>query len=235
MIFLKHNDEDPQFFDNVITGDKSSFFKYNPETKFQSNKWHTLQPPWQKKTLMSKSRMKTMLIMLFDNKGVVNSKFVSKRQTVNGAFYVEVLKRLEWRINRMWSETGTNWKFHHGNASSHTFVVTEYLTKNGIVTIPHPPYNPNHAKADIFLFLKESHHKTLDPVKTACTHGLRDVSVADFQGTNEAWKTDLQRCIDTKRESTLCRLLEFCSDIPIKFVFINVFPLLKIQSLRLIT
>lgn len=44
-------------------------------------------------------------------------------------------------------------KLHHDNAVSHTFVVTEYLVKNGIVTIPQPPYNGSDlASADFFLF-----------------------------------------------------------------------------------
>jgi transposase len=51
------------------------------------------------------------------------------------------------------NEISANWNLHHDNAPSHTcFVVTEYLTKNGIVTIPQPPYSPDLAPADFFLF-----------------------------------------------------------------------------------
>ncbi|GFU16064.1 protein GVQW3 [Trichonephila clavipes] len=63
-----------------------------PETKRQSNEWHTPQSPRQKKARMSKSRMKAMLTVFFDKNGVVHSEFVPEGQTVNGAFYVEVLK-----------------------------------------------------------------------------------------------------------------------------------------------
>ena len=44
---------------------------------------------------MSKSKMKSKLIVFFDSKGVVNKEFVPLRQTINAAFYVEVLKRLK--------------------------------------------------------------------------------------------------------------------------------------------
>ncbi|GFV04799.1 HTH_48 domain-containing protein [Trichonephila clavipes] len=67
---------------------------YDPETKCQSNEWHTPQSPRQKKARMSKSRMKTMLINFFDKNGVVHSEFDPEGQTVNGVFYVEVLKDL---------------------------------------------------------------------------------------------------------------------------------------------
>ncbi|GFU73960.1 uncharacterized protein TNCV_3784751 [Trichonephila clavipes] len=80
-----------------------------------------------------------MLIVLFDKNGVVHSEFVPEGQTVNGAFYVDVLKRLKRQVNRVRPEISANWKLHHDNAPSHTcFVVTELLTKNVIVTIPQP-------------------------------------------------------------------------------------------------
>jgi hypothetical protein len=43
---------------------------------------------------MSKSQMKTMLITFFDIKGTVQCEFIPKAQTVNQAYYVELLKQL---------------------------------------------------------------------------------------------------------------------------------------------
>jgi hypothetical protein len=41
---------------------------------------------------MSKSQMKTMLITFFDMNGIVHSQFIPQGQTVNEAFYVEIMK-----------------------------------------------------------------------------------------------------------------------------------------------
>jgi hypothetical protein len=49
---------------------------------------------YSKRARMSKSRMKTMLITLFHIKGFVHCEFIAQGQTVNQAYYVEVLKRL---------------------------------------------------------------------------------------------------------------------------------------------
>lgn len=49
---------------------------------------------------MSISRVKAMVIVVLDAKGVVHHKFVSDGQTVNGAFYLEVLRRLKKRVKR---------------------------------------------------------------------------------------------------------------------------------------
>ncbi|GFX82944.1 histone-lysine n-methyltransferase setmar-like protein [Trichonephila clavipes] len=91
---IKRIEEDPYFYENNIIRDESWFCQYDPEAKHQSNEWHTPQSSRQKKARMSKSRMKAMLIVFFDKKGVVYSEFVPEGQTVNGTFYVEVLKRL---------------------------------------------------------------------------------------------------------------------------------------------
>ncbi|GFU36305.1 HTH_48 domain-containing protein [Trichonephila clavipes] len=108
--------------------------------------------------------------------------------------------RLE--ISADWTRNFRHWKLHHDKAPYHTcFVVTEHLTKNGTVTISQPPYSPDLAPAYFFLFpkgktaLKERHHGTLDDVKRACPHALKDVSVVDFRGAYEAWKRRQQMCV----------------------------------------
>ena len=35
----------PEFFSRVITGDESWFLEYDPETKSQSQEWHTANSP----------------------------------------------------------------------------------------------------------------------------------------------------------------------------------------------
>jgi hypothetical protein len=49
---------------------------------------------------MSKSQMKTMLMTYFDIKGTVHVEFISQGQTVNQAYYVEILKWLHEAVHR---------------------------------------------------------------------------------------------------------------------------------------
>jgi len=51
----------PDFLEQVITGDETWDFAYDPETKRQSSEWHTTGSPRPKKVRMSKSKMKSML------------------------------------------------------------------------------------------------------------------------------------------------------------------------------
>jgi hypothetical protein len=49
---------------------------------------------------MLKTQMKTMLITFFDIKGTVHFKFISQGQTVNLAYYMEILKQLHEAVCR---------------------------------------------------------------------------------------------------------------------------------------
>jgi len=53
------------FFDKVITGDESWVFDYDFETKRQRVEWHTKSSPHMKKARMRRSRVKTTIIVFF--------------------------------------------------------------------------------------------------------------------------------------------------------------------------
>ena len=82
---------EPNFLHKVITGDESWVFNYNPETKRQSEEWHT-KSSHPKKARMSRSRVKTMIVVFFDSCDIVHKEFVPPGQTVNHAFYKNVLE-----------------------------------------------------------------------------------------------------------------------------------------------
>ena len=54
--------------------------------------------PRPKKALMSKSKVKTMIIIFFDIRSIVHKEFVPTGQTVNHAFYKDILERLRQRV-----------------------------------------------------------------------------------------------------------------------------------------
>jgi transposase len=76
---------DPNFFQNLITGDESWVYGYDPETKVQSSQCKTLNSPRPKKTRQSKASVKVMLIVFFELEGIVRSEFVTSGTTVNSA------------------------------------------------------------------------------------------------------------------------------------------------------
>jgi hypothetical protein len=98
-----------------------------------------------------------MLIVFFDIRGIVHHEFVPEGQNVNAEFYSNVLCRLRVDIPRKWPELWCpgNLLLHDDNAPSHRILVTrEFLAHKGIITLPHPPYSPDLAPCDCFLFPK---------------------------------------------------------------------------------
>ena len=102
-------------------------------------------------------KIKSMLIFFFEQKGTVHKEFVPPGQTVNAAFYVKVLKRLRENVWRKRPNQWRNntWLLHHDYAPAHAALLTwRFLTDNNMTVVPHPPYSPDHAPRDFFLFPK---------------------------------------------------------------------------------
>jgi len=136
---------------------------------------------------MSKSRVKFMFIIFYYSKEIVHKAFVPPEQTVNQTFYLQVLERLRNRVVRVRREIANTWFLHHDNAPSHTsFAVREFLAPHNITTLPHPPYSPDLAPCDFFLFPKikthpKGHHfGTAENVQAAATRALNNISSEEF-------------------------------------------------------
>jgi len=106
---------------------------------------------------MSRSNVKLMLVVFFEWHGVIHYEFIPCGQTVNKEFYIAVLKHLGEAIRRKRPQLWTNqsWVLHHDNVpADSSFVVHNFLAKNEASVVPQPPYSPDLAPADFFLFPK---------------------------------------------------------------------------------
>ena len=77
------------------------------------------------------------------------------------------------------------WHFQQDNAPVHnSILVTDYLTKIGIKTVHHPPYSPNLAPCDFWLFskLRGCRYETIEVMKEAVTKVIDTLTQEDFHG-----------------------------------------------------
>ena len=75
--------------------------------------------------------------------------------------------------------------FPPGNAPVHnSILVTDYLTKMGIETVPQPPYSPDLAPCDFWLFpkLRDSRYETIEEMKEVVTKVIDTLTHEDFHG-----------------------------------------------------
>lgn len=192
------------FLKTVITGDESWVYGYDPETKVQSSQWKTANSPRPKKARMSRSNVKTLLIVFFDYKGIVHHEYAPSGQTVNKEYYIEVLRRLRDAIRRRRPDLHASgqWQLHHDNAPAHSAqLVQQFLAKHNIPQVRQPPYSPDLAPCDFFLFPKIKSHlkgrrfQDVGEIKENATRQLHTISEDEFQECFRQWKQRWIKCV----------------------------------------
>ena len=77
------------------------------------------------------------------------------------------------------------WHFLQNNAPVHkSILVKDYLTKMGIKTVPQPPYSPDLAPCDFWLFptFRGCRYVTIEEIKEAVTKVIDTLTQEDFDG-----------------------------------------------------
>ena len=95
-----------------------------------------------------------------------------------------------------------NWLLHHDNAPAHTsLLIGEFLAKNNTLIMLQPPYFPNLASCDFFLFpklkrsMKERRYTTIKEIKLASKEELNKITKNYFLRCFEDWKNRWHKCI----------------------------------------
>ena len=154
------------------------------------------------------------MIPFFDRTDMIYTHWFPTGQTVNKEYYVEVLREFSKRFleKRPALIKSAQWYFHQDNAPVHnSILVTDYLTKMVIKTVPHPPYSPDLAPCDFCLFpkLKEKlrgcRYETIEEMKEAVMKVINALTQEDFHGAFQK----LLKQVHCSRWRLLRRGLEF--------------------------
>ena len=145
-----------------------------------------------------------LLIEFFDIKGIVHFEFLPQGQTVNQYVYKKILRRLmrSGRDKRrdLWGNNA--WVLHHDNAPAHSALsIRQFLVERNVPTLKQPPYSPDLAPCDFFLFLKlkgvikRTRFPDVEAIKRAMTLELWRIPEEAFRGCSEAWKKRMDKCV----------------------------------------
>ena len=195
------SDEGDSFLNKVITCDETWFYFFEPERKQQSSMWKHTWSPSPVKAHLSKSVGKVMSIIFCDTKGIVLNHMVPDITIVNGDYYSGVLRELLRRAIRDKCPElyRSGFILHQDNATLHVCrVVKQTMSDLNIEPLQHPPYSPDLAICDLFLFptvkdnlrgRKFESREELGTV-TAITEALRMVT---RDGPQHVFRTWLER------------------------------------------
>ena len=75
--------------------------------------------------------------------------------------------------------------------------IQQFLTKNSMTPVPHPPYSPNHSSSEFFAFifvplmktiLKEKCFTDVEEVKQKKAEALKGIKFFEFKNCFEQWE-----------------------------------------------
>ena len=93
--------------------------------------------------------------------------------------------RKRFRRNRPALCKSGQWHFHQDNVPVHNCIlVTDYLSKMGIKTNPHPPYSPDLTPCDFCLFpkIRGYRYETIEEMKETVAMVIDTLTEEDFHG-----------------------------------------------------
>lgn len=127
---------------------------FDPLCKRESMEWRSPDEPRPVKARVQQSRRKIMATVFWDYAGVLLVDFKEEGTTVNAKYYATLLEKLKVAITQKRPGKWTKGVLLlHDNAPVHTAAVAKAaVAKCRFEEIPHPPYSPDMAPSDYYLF-----------------------------------------------------------------------------------
>jgi len=203
-ILLKIQADEDAFMGRIVIGDETWIYQYDPESKIQSKQWLPRGSAGPVKFKAERSVQKVMATIFWYPEGIILVDFPEGQSTITGACYEGVLRKLKATlIGKRPRKLHRGIIFHHDNAPAHSCNATRTVLREfRWETLPHPPYSPDLAPSDFFLFpklketLKGKRFSSLNEAKISVLTWCRETSQEFFGEGMGRWKHRLQKCLD---------------------------------------
>lgn len=186
---------------DIVSGDETWVYQFDPETKAQSAVWLFPGEPPPEKFKRSRSTGKKMVASFVTKTGPIATIPLEDRRTVTSDWYVhqclpKVLHAARARRPR------SAITLHHDNAPAHTAATTrEFLASEGVKLMSHPPYSPDLAPCDFFVFphvkkqLRGTRYDTPQDAVRAFTGVIEGIDKVTWSEVWRTWFERMNRCI----------------------------------------
>ena len=136
---------------NIITEDETPLSLYLPESKRESSEWKFPGETSSKKMRSGTSHRKCLMLSIFwDAHGVILVDFADKQVHINSSYYSDLVDKCRHARRK---ERGIPMWLLQDNAPIHKSAQTmRRIEENGFHLLDHPPYSPDLAPSDFYLF-----------------------------------------------------------------------------------
>ncbi|KAG7308967.1 hypothetical protein JYU34_004823 [Plutella xylostella] len=187
---------------NIVSGDESWIYSYEPERKHQSAVWVFEGEVKPTKVIRSRSVSKKMVASFVSKTGHVATIPLQEQRTVTADWYTTVCLP---EVVRELRKTNPNRRIilHHDNASSHTARKTRtFLNMENVELMDHPPYSPDLSPNDYFTFprikdmLRGQRFSGPEEAVEAYKSAVLTVSTSDWNYCFNDWFNRMKKCIE---------------------------------------
>ncbi|XP_047987147.1 histone-lysine N-methyltransferase SETMAR-like [Leguminivora glycinivorella] len=190
--------------ESIVTGDKTMVLYFDPLSKMESMEWRRPEEGAPLKAKVLKSKRKIMATVFWDCKGILLLDFKEPNTTINATYYSTFLTTLKQKIReKRRGMLSKGVRLLHDNAPVHTASVVQIAMKDlGFEQLDHPPYSPDIAPSDYYLFrdLKKSlrgrHFSTDEELKAAVIDFFDSKDTAYFCKGIELLISRCNKCIE---------------------------------------
>lgn len=198
------------FWSRFVTVDETWVHHYTAESKQASRSWTSRGEKPPTKVNKGFSAGKVMATIFWDQSGILLIDYLETGKAITGAYYVELLNRLREEIStKRPSLVDKKILFHQDNAPAHkSFLVMAKLDEYGFDVVNHPPYSPDLAPSDFFLFgnlknhIAGRHFSTNEEVKVAVEAFFDSKDESFYEEGIKAYEDRLRKCIELHGEYT---------------------------------
>ncbi len=181
----------PCWASRVIMANETWVFAYEPTRKQQSATWLAAGDPRHSKVRKELSVWKVMLIVFWDLQGIIHREFVPQGETMDSPMYRQALRNLCGSMHckkpNLWhNHRHQFWLQHDGGGPHRVCIILDYCHDKDIQLVPHPPYSPDIALSDFFLFAHLKRHmwgrcfQDLDVLRTTINQELGAIPAHEF-------------------------------------------------------
>lgn len=185
---------------NIVTGDETWISTYDPYVGSQAKVWTLKSFDPISVCRKSRNEKKVLTSVFFSRTGIKNISFLDVKETATAKWYKNLcLEPLldTWQKEHLKS-CKKNFVLNHDNAPIHkASIISQYIDQNKIKLLAHPPYSPDLAPCDFWLFpnmkqrLRGKKYIDILDVKNEFQNFLNNLEKKDFDKCFSEW---IKRC-----------------------------------------
>ncbi len=201
-LLQRYQNDTENFLRRIVTGDEVWVYHYDPESKQESMAWVEKGTPGPVKARTRQAAGKIVASIFWDCEGPILVEYLEHKETINGQYYADQIARLHQALRyKRRGKLTEGILLLHDNAPAHRSQVAQAaIQQSRFFQLDHPPYSPDLAPSDFYLFpkmkkyLRGRRYETDDELRASVENWLETRPSGFYREGLEQLGTRLNKC-----------------------------------------